>query len=308
MEGREALRGRRSVAIRSWLPWCFFTPCCLTQDPAPGVTEQSRSRHPGQSCPRASLLGAPVRLGPTPEAKWPFHGHSREGCRSPLGLGASFPGPLSSCSFRPPCGQGTRKDPQDPEAEAPAGRVPREPSLELTGVGVPASPALLGAHKRFFHHLGLENKTHWGGRVERRAAKEHQLWVTCEQSPTCGGAPGPALWPITAGATPARQATPCPRCSLPGATLGAPPDLTAQGALVRAEGQLGVQAAPARLLPRGRGHSLMERPPPEPSGSGLQIQGSWVPEPQCWQRQGPGRGRLGWAGAQGEQAASGARQ
>ena len=54
---------------------------------------------------------------------------------------------------------------QDPGAEAPAGRAPWEPSLELTGVEAPASPTLLGAHKRFFRHLGLEIKIHWRGRM-----------------------------------------------------------------------------------------------------------------------------------------------
>lgn len=173
-----------------------------------------------------------------------------------------FPRPLPSCSFSPPCGQGARKDPQDSGAEAPAGRVPREPSLELTGLGAPANPTLLGAHKRLFRHLGLEIKIHPGEGWEEEAARGHQLLVTCEQVLLVERLPATPCGPAPQGPPSPPGNTECslqPPWGHPGGTASPDgPRCTSHG-----RGATGVQGAPAGLLPRERGHGLVERPPPE---------------------------------------------
>lgn len=90
----------------------------------------------------------------------------------------------------------------------------------------PASPTLLGAHKRFFRHLGLEIKIHWRGRMGRRGNQGTPVVGDLRAGPRGWRGCGHAVWRTTTGATPPHRATQSTCCSLPGATLGAQPDLT----------------------------------------------------------------------------------
>ena len=76
----------------------------------------------------------------------------------------------------------------------------------------------LGAHKRFFRHLGLEIKIHWRGRMGRRGSQGTPVVGDLRAGPRGWRGCRPCRVATTAGATPPHRAAQ----SVAAASLGPP--------------------------------------------------------------------------------------